>query len=84
MVSNYSKQHPRINSLSLAEFLLQNNVELPTIFEDQQLKLENPFTPEKVKWALQEASEKSASGPSGQRVSFLKLLFMEIPTLKGQ
>jgi hypothetical protein len=43
--------------------------------------LEEEFTPEEVKAAISEANEVSAPGPSGQTISFFKLLFMTIPTV---
>jgi hypothetical protein len=43
--------------------------------------LEEEFTPEEVKAAISEANEVSAPGPSGQTISFFKLLFMSIPTV---
>lgn len=68
-------------TLTLTEFLEQNNIELPPISEDLFIEMEQPITPDEIRWALKEASENSASGPSGQSVAFYKLLFMEIPTL---
>ena len=43
--------------------------------------LTESITAEEIKWALGEASENSASGPSGQSLSFFKYLFMEAPAL---
>ena len=69
-------------TMSLNEFLQNNNVtNLPQITEEQKIELEKPFTSEEIILALKVANEKSASGPSGQSVSFFKLLFMEIPAL---
>jgi hypothetical protein len=40
------------------------------------------FTQEEIGDALKEAKEHSAPGPSGQIVSFYKLLFMMVPTVR--
>ncbi len=42
--------------------------------------LEDEFTTQEDKQAISEANEISAPGPSGQTISFFKLLFMAIPT----
>jgi hypothetical protein len=40
--------------------------------------LEEELSMQKVKQALQEANDVSASGPSGQTIAFFKLLFLAI------
>jgi hypothetical protein len=42
--------------------------------------IEEEFTTQEVKQAILEAYEVSAPGPSGQTISFFKLLFIAIPT----
>ena len=66
---------------TLEEFLQRQDIQLPQITEEQKEEIEEEFSVEEVKAAMQEASEASASGPSGQSIAFYKLLFMEIPAL---
>ena len=68
-------------TLSLDDFLNQSNILLPQLSDIEKQNLDKPFTSEEIKYALQIANEKSASGPTGQSISFYKLLFMEIPDL---
>jgi len=71
-------------SIPLDTFLQQHQIALPQLEEIQKEELEEEFTEEEVKEALQDATEASASGPSGQSLVFFKLLFAEIPTLLTQ
>jgi hypothetical protein len=66
---------------TLYEFLERHDVELPQIDDDQKAMLEEEFTPQEVKQAIQEANEISAPGPSGQTIVFFKLLYLAIPTV---
>jgi hypothetical protein len=43
--------------------------------------LSDEFSPEEISDAIKEAQELSAPGPSGQNISFYKLLFMMVPLL---
>ena len=64
-------------TIPLATFLQQHQIALPQLDEMQQEELGEEFTEEEVKEALQDATEASASGPSGQSLVFFKLLFAE-------
>jgi hypothetical protein len=66
---------------TLDSFLARHNVNLPQIDEDQCAMLEEEFTTEEIKMAISEANEVSAPGPSGQTITFFKLLFMAIPNI---
>jgi hypothetical protein len=66
---------------TLDSFLARHNINLPQIDEDQCAMLEEEFTTEEIKTAISEANEVSAPGPSGQTITFLKLLFMAIPNI---
>jgi hypothetical protein len=54
------------------DFLARHNLELPQQDEDQQVMLEEEFSLQEVKVAIQEATEVSATGPSGQTITFYK------------
>jgi hypothetical protein len=66
---------------TLASFMTHQGLDLPQLDDDQQAMLEEEFTTQEVKTAISEANEVSASGPSGQTISFFKLLFMSIPAV---
>jgi len=68
-------------TMNLQEFLQENDISLPQIDEDHKEMLQEEFTQEEVKEAIQEAHEASASGPSGQSIVFYKLIFMMVPEL---
>lgn len=70
-----------VQTTTLAEFLQKVEITLPQLSDEQRSALEEEFTPEEVKNALQDAEEASASGPSGQSLPFFKLLFLQIPNL---
>ena len=55
---------------TLEEFLQRQDIQLPQITEEQKEEVEEEFSVEEVKAAMQEASEASASGPSGQSIAF--------------
>jgi hypothetical protein len=61
--------------------MTHQGLELPQLDEDQQAMLEEEFTVQEVKTAISDVKEVSAPGPSGQTISFFKLLFMSIPTV---
>jgi hypothetical protein len=71
-------------TIPLDIFLQQHQIALPQLDDHQKEELGEEFTEEEVKEALQDATEASASGPSGQSLVFFKLLFTEIPTLFTQ
>jgi hypothetical protein len=66
---------------TLYDFLDRHQIELPQIDDDQKAMLEEEFTMQEVKQAIQEANEVSAPGPSGQTIAFFKLLFLAIPAV---
>ncbi len=66
---------------TLDSFLARHNINLPQIDEDQCAMLEEEFTTEEIKMAISKANEVSAPGPSGQTITFFKLLFMAIPNI---
>ncbi len=66
---------------TLDSFLARHNINLPQIDEDQCAMLEEEFTTEEIRNAISEANEVSAPGPSGQTITFFKLLFMAIPNI---
>jgi hypothetical protein len=70
---------PQIETLT--SFLARYELNLPQIDEDQCAMLEEEFTTEEIRMAISEANEVSAPGPSGQTITFFKLLFMAIPNI---
>jgi len=68
-------------TIPLSQFLATHGIVLPTLDEEQREEMGEEFTTEEIKQALQEATESSAPGPSGQTINFFKLLFLEIPLL---
>ena len=74
-------QHTTPQTTTLSEFLEQHNILLPQLTDEQKNDLAEEFTTDEISDALKEAQEKSAPGPSGQNISFYKLLFMLTPTL---
>jgi hypothetical protein len=64
---------------TLASFITRQGLDLPQLDEDQRAMLEEEFTIQEIKAAISEANEVSAPGPSGQTITFKKLLFMSIP-----
>jgi hypothetical protein len=70
---------PQIETLT--SFLARYELNLPQIDEDQCAMLEEEFTTEEIRLAISEANEVSAPGPSGQTITFFKLLFMAIPNI---
>jgi hypothetical protein len=66
---------------SLQQFLEEHHITLPQILEDQKDMLSEEFTQEEIGEALKDAKELSAPGPSGQIISFYKLLYMVVPNL---
>jgi len=71
-------------TLTLTDFLLEQNIILPQLTDDEASDLEEEFSVDEVKQAIAEAKVVSAPGPSGQTISFYKLLFMHIPNLMTQ
>jgi hypothetical protein len=71
-------------TVSLSEFLDTQNIVLPQISEDHKDMLQEEFSSEEVLEAINEANEVSAPGPSGQNITFYKLLFLELPNLMTQ
>jgi hypothetical protein len=74
-------QHSTPQTTTLPEFLDQNKIILPQLTDEQKNDLAEEFTTDEVSDALKEAQEKSAPDPSGQNISFYKLLFMLTPAL---
>jgi len=66
---------------SLQQFIEEHHIILPQISEDQKDMLSEEFTQEEIGEALKDAKELSAPGPSGQIISFYKLLYMMVPNL---
>jgi hypothetical protein len=64
---------------TLADFLEDQQMELPQIGQDLQEMLVEEITPSEIEEAINEAKETSAPGPSGQTITLYKLLFQEIP-----
>jgi hypothetical protein len=74
-------QTSTLQTTSLHQFTEEHNIALPQITEDQKEMLSEEFSHEEIDEALKEAKEHSAPGPSGQIISFYKLLFMMVPNL---
>jgi len=70
--------------LTLEQFLLEQNIQLPQLNAEECSELEEEFTTDEIKQAISEAKSVSAPGPSGQTISFFKLLMMHIPNLMTQ
>jgi len=66
---------------TLPHFLESLQITLPQLSDQQKEALQEEITQNEIITALQEASENSASGPSGQSISFFKLIFCQIPEL---
>jgi hypothetical protein len=66
-------------TIPLSQFLASHGIVLPTLDAEQREEIEEEFTIEEIQQAIQEATESSAPGPSGQTINFFKLLFLEIP-----
>ena len=66
-------------TLSLPAFLATHNVVLPQISDEHKEMLEEEFSVDEVRDAINDANAISAPGPSGQNITFYKLLFHEIP-----
>ncbi len=64
---------------TLSAFLARHHTDLPLIDDDQKDALEEEFTIDEVKQAISEAHKVSAPGPSGQTITFYKLLFCAMP-----
>jgi len=64
---------------TLDDFIQSSGITIPQLTPAQQQDLEEEFSEEEVRMALQDAVEKSASGPSGQSLAFFKLLFFHLP-----
>ena len=67
--------------LTLDEFLQESDLQLPQLSPEDCDELEAEFTMEEVKEAIKEAKVVSAPGPSGQTITFYKLLFSQTPEL---
>ena len=72
-------QKEHCQTLSLQDFLTQSNVQLPKISPEMQEELQQDIDAEEIQWALDEAKERGAPGPSGQSITLYKLLFQLIP-----
>ncbi len=66
---------------TLSDRLDDLQVELPQISPGVQDHLDEELTCEEVENAINEAHEVSAPGPTGQTITFYKLLFQEIPDI---
>jgi hypothetical protein len=66
---------------TLTDFLARHHTDLPQIEDDQKEALEEEFSINEVKQAINEAHEVSAPGPSGHTITFYKLLFLTMPNM---
>jgi hypothetical protein len=66
---------------TLTDFLARHHTDLPQIEDDQKEALEEEFSVDEVKQAINEAHEVSAPGPSGHTIAFYKLLFLTMPNM---
>ena len=71
-------------TMNLPEFLLAQNIILPQISEEHKEMLQEEFTMEEVLEAINDANSVSAPGPTGQNITFYRLLFLEIPNIMTQ
>ncbi len=69
-------QYTTTQTTPLQQFMEEHNVVLPQITEDQKEMLSEKFSQDEIGDAIKEAKEHSAPGPSGQIISFYKILFM--------
>jgi exonuclease III len=74
-------QHMTPQTTTLTDFLDQHDILLPQLTDEQKDILAEEFSTDEISEAIKEAQENSAPGPSGQNISFYKLLFMLTPTL---
>ena len=74
--------HPQ--TLTLDEFLRNHNLQLPQLSAEDCEELEQEFSIDEVKQAISEAKTVSAPGPSGQTITFFKLIFASAPNLMVQ
>jgi hypothetical protein len=70
---------PHRPTSTLNEFLHKYEIELPTLDDNEISYLEQPFSIDEVKNALQAAKQRSAPGPSGQGISIFKYIFKMVP-----
>ena len=70
--------------VTLSDFLTHNDLQLPQLPPEDCEELEQEFSIDEVRQALAEAKVVSAPGPSGQTISFFKLIFMHVPSLMTQ
>ena len=77
-------EHAPQQLLTLDQFLQEQDLHLPQLSAEDCSDLEEEFTVEEVRQAISEAKAVSAPGPSGQTISFFKLLFMHTPHLMTQ
>jgi hypothetical protein len=68
-------------TVSVEEFLLTNNITLPTISDGQRESLITPITLTEIESSLKDAKINSASGPSGQSIALYKYIFLQAPLL---
>jgi hypothetical protein len=65
---------------ALPDFLARHNLTLTQLDEDQKSILEEEFSQQEVKAAIEEGNEVSAPGSSGQSIAFFKMLFLAVPS----
>jgi len=70
--------------ITLDQFLQEQDLQLPRLSPEDCSELDEEFTPGEVLQAIKDAKAVSAPGPSGQTISFYKLLFMHVPNLMTQ
>jgi exonuclease III len=68
-------------TITLQQFLDKHNIQLPQLSKEHQEELSEEFTQQEVADAIQDASEQSAPGPTGQTIAFYKLINAQAPEL---
>ncbi len=66
---------------TLSSFLDDHGTVLPQLTPAQQDDMAEEITQAEVLWAINEAAETSAPGPTGQTIALYKLIFHELPNI---
>ena len=66
---------------TLQAFLEKNRIRLPKITDEERDEMEKEITREEVEEALRDAKTNTAPGPTGQTITYYRLLYQEIPDI---
>ena len=66
---------------SLQAFLDRNRIRLPKITDEERDEMEREITKEEIEEALRDARTNTAPGPTGQTITYYRMLYQEIPDI---